>query len=446
MSFPSYDAYRPSDVPWLDDLPSHWEVTPLLRVVDECRESNAGMQESNLLSLSYGRIVRKDINANDGLLPESFETYQIIHADNIVLRLTDLQNDKRSLRSAIVEEKGIITSAYLALRVHSAVPRFLHYLLRAYDSMKVFYSMGGGLRQSMKFSDLRRMPVIAPPAEEQAAIATFLDRETTKIDALVAEQEKLVAVLKEKRQAVASHTVTKGIDPSAKLQDSHLQWLGLVPAHWTLKRIKHAVATIEQGWSPQCDGFPVQHAEEWGVLKVGCVNGGTFRPDENKALPDSLEPIASLGIKSGDLLVSRANTRELVGHAAVVPQDHPNLLLCDKLYRLRFRPRTCDPVFVALFLGSRQARSQIELAATGASSSMVNIGQSTILELPIAVPPMPEQAKIVESVLTRCRAIDALIQEAGRTISLLTERRTALISAAVTGKIDVRGAVALEPA
>nr|WP_281392575.1 restriction endonuclease subunit S [Sphingobium jiangsuense] len=196
------------------------------------------MIENNLLSLSYGRIVRKDIDNNDGLLPASFETYQIVEPDDIVWRLTDLQNDQRSLRTAIVRERGIITSAYLATQPRGIAPHYLSYLLRAYDLTKVFYSMGGGLRQSMKFADVKRLPVMLPPANEQVAIAAFLDRETAKIDALIEEQRCLISLLKEKRQAVISHAVTEGLDPHAPMKDSGIDWLGEVPAHWDVKRLR----------------------------------------------------------------------------------------------------------------------------------------------------------------------------------------------------------------
>jgi type I restriction enzyme S subunit len=122
--------------------------------------------------------------------------------------------------------------------------------------------------------------------------------------------------------------------PSLPMKDSGIDWLGKVPAHWDVKPVKSLIHSIEQGWSPQCEGYPADDGD-WGVLKVGCVNGGRFDPDENKALPVNLEPIPSLGIAKGDILISRANTRELVGSAAVVEDNYPQLMLCDKLYRLK---------------------------------------------------------------------------------------------------------------
>lgn len=138
MSFPAYPAYKESGVEWLGEVPTHWEEKPFFSLVGERCESNSGMKQDNLLSLSYGRIINKDINTLDGLLPASFETYQLVYPGDIVFRLTDLQNDKRSLRSAIVREAGIITSAYLAGVCRKIQPEFANHLFRAYDSLKVF--------------------------------------------------------------------------------------------------------------------------------------------------------------------------------------------------------------------------------------------------------------------------------------------------------------------
>ena len=282
------------------------------------------------------------------------------------------------------------------------------------------------------------MRITTPPLAEQTAIADFLDQETAKIDGLIAEQERLIELLKEKRQAVISHAVTKGLNPDAPMKDSCIEWLGQVPEHWEVKKLKYLTHSIEQGWSPQCEGYPAETESEWGVLKVGCVNSGIFKPSENKLLPHELEPIPALGLVSGDLLISRANTRELVGSAAVVDRNYPNLLLCDKLYRIRFILDLFAPTFASHYLGSSAVRGQIELAATGASASMLNIPQSAILDLPITVPPLAEQCEIAVSLDLDLGKYDTLTAEAQKAISLLQERRSALISAAVTGQIDVR--------
>ena len=310
-------------------------------------------------------------------------------------------------------------------------------------------ALEGGAKSTV--DSLRRplftnFPVAFPSSDEQRSIVKFVEQESAKIDGLVGEQRRLMERLKEKRQAVISHAVTKGLNLHAAMKPSGIEWLGDVPENWEVKKVKHFTRSIEQGWSPQCEGFPVESENEWGVLKVGCVNGGTFNSTENKVLPPDLEPLPELGISLGDLLISRANTRELVGSAAVAEKDYPKLLLCDKLYRLRLKPDIGSPMFLSLFLGARAAREPIELGATGASASMVNIGQSVILELVVAVPPIKEQNLIVAALDRETAKLDTLTAEAERAIDLLQERRTALISAAVTGKIDVRGLVQSEAA
>ncbi|MBS0468518.1 MAG: restriction endonuclease subunit S [Proteobacteria bacterium] len=221
--------------------------------------------------------------------------------------------------------------------------------------------------------------------------------------------------------------------PYAQYQASGVDWLGEVPGHWEVKRIKYLITTIEQGWSPQCEGFPAQSEDEWAVLKVGCVNGGVFQPEENKQLPTEFDPIPELGLSVGDLLISRANTRELVGSAAVTLKNYPKLMLCDKLYRLRVDHSAYSPSFIAFFLGTTGARGQIELAATGSSSSMLNIGQSTILHMQIAMPPLAEQQAIAAYLDTETARLDTLVREKEELVALLREARGSRISERISG-------------
>jgi len=216
-----------------------------------------------------------------------------------------------------------------------------------------------------------------------------------------------------------------------RYKDSAVDWLGAVPAHWEVQPIKRLLLSVEQGWSPQCENYPAESGQ-WGVLKVGCVKGGRFNADENKALPADLEPLPELGIRRGDVLVSRANTRELVGSVAVADRDYAHLLLCDKLYRLRVMPDRCEPSFLAHFIGSGAARSVIEAAATGASSSMLNIAQGAIVGMPMPLPPLDEQRALLRFLHAETAKIDLLIAEQQRLIALLTEKRQAVIAHAVT--------------
>jgi len=444
MSFPRYPKYKDSGVEWLGEVPEHWEVMQSRRMF-RVRNENAQPTDRQLTaSQKMGIVFQSDfIEAEGRRVVETIkgvDTLKHVEPNDFIISLRTFQGGLEWSKTS-----GSITWHYVVLvPVKHVHPPFFAHLLKSTSYIQALRTTTNLIRdgQDMRYSHFVQVPLPVIPLPEQTAIAAFLDRETGKIDALVAEQRRLMELLKEKRQSVISHAVTRGLNPTAPLKPSGIEWLGDVPAHWEVKRIKHLVRSLEQGWSPQCEGFPAEGEGEWGVLKVGCVNGGRFAASENKLLPPELDPVPELAIARGDLLISRANTRELVGSAAVAQRDYPTLMLCDKLYRVRFQPEQVCPQFVSFYLGSSIVRSQIELGATGASASMLNIGQSAILELMIPSPPLTEQTAIVAHLERELAKFDTLTTEAKRAIDLLQERRTALISAAVTGQIDVRAAVA----
>lgn len=433
MSFPRYPSYKDSGVEWLGKVPGHWEVTTLYGSVLERTESNKGMREDNLLSLSYGRIVQKDIASNDGLLPESFETYQIVRPGDIVFRLTDLQNDKRSLRSALVEETGIITSAYLAVTPRGASSYYMSYLFRAFDTTKVFYSMGGGLRQSMKFADLKRMPTLLPPLPEQTQIAAFLDRETAKIDALVTEQRRLMELLKEKRQAVISHAVARGLNPDAPLKPSGIAWLGDVPAHWEVVPLKHLCELLKDGTH-----LPPERVDSGiPLLSVRNLVNGEFvlRPDDSMISEESYQALCRAFVPmEQDVLLAIVGAT--LGKTAVIPNGLGPFHIQRSVAIFRPRTKVLQPKFLHLVFQCGPFQSLLWEMVGYSAQPGIYLG--TLENIRIAVPPGDEQSHILKSISVVLDELADLTSEAQRAIDLLQERRTALIAAAVTGQIDVR--------
>jgi type I restriction enzyme S subunit len=179
---------------------------------------------------------------------------------------------------------------------------------------------------------LADLQISVPEIKTQHKIAEYLDRETTRIDSLIAAKERQLSLLAEKRRALITQAVTRGLNADVPLRDSGIPWLGEIPTHWTILKLKYLINPISQGWSPQCDSYPAE-LNEWGVLKAGCVNGPTLDENENKKLPENENPKPELEIKPGDILISRANTTELLGSAVLVESVRSKLLLCDKLYR-----------------------------------------------------------------------------------------------------------------
>jgi len=202
-----------SCIPWVTSIPEKWSEQPLKLLFSNRKNKNTDCAETNLLSLSYGRIIRKDINSNEGLLPENFSGYNIIEPNDIVLRLTDLQNDHRSLRTGLVTEHGIITSAYVTLCPKANInSEYYHYLLHAYDVQKVFYTLGEGIRQSLKYEDLGKVLVPVPPRVEQDEIVHYLNAMSKMVDDVIDKHNQLISKLQEYKQSLIYNAVTGKID------------------------------------------------------------------------------------------------------------------------------------------------------------------------------------------------------------------------------------------
>ncbi len=200
---------KDSGISWVGMMPANWDVRPLYYYFKEGKKRNSKCDENNLLSLSYGKIIRKDINMNGGLLPASFSTYNIIEAGDIIIRPTDLQNDKRSLRTGLVLEHGIITSAYIDLVPKGNVcSRYAHYLLHSYDVKKVFYNMGNGVRQGLNFSEFSKLMLCMPSLEEQQEIADYLDKKCAEIESIMADKKQQLEVVEKYKKSLIYEYVT----------------------------------------------------------------------------------------------------------------------------------------------------------------------------------------------------------------------------------------------
>lgn len=427
-----YPAYKDSGIEWLGEVPEGWSEEPLLALTRERKTSNTGMKEDNLLSLSYGRIVRRSIDSSDGLLPESFESYQIVEPDDIVLRLTDLQNDQRSLRSARVKERGIITSAYTAVRISGLYPAFSDYLFRAVDLHKVFYSLGGGVRQSMKYWDIKRIGVPLPPLREQKAIADFLDRETAEIDAFVQTSEQLIDLLNERRAAVITQAVTKGLDPNAPMKDSGIDGVDQIPLHWGEYRLSWLFDRTSSGTTP-----PAELIVDSADGNIPWVTSGELRESvvvsTSKSVSNgTISELSALSIHpAGSLLIAMYGAT--IGRMAIlgVPATS-NQAVC-----ALYGANNAVPEFIQYALLGAKERLLLDAAGGG----QPNINQDKVRAFRVPTPSLTEQEAIVAHLDRETARIDVAITEARKGIELAKERRQALISAAVTGKIDVRGAV-----
>lgn len=449
MTLPAYPAYKDSGVEWLGEVPAHWEVRRI-RFVAKLNPSKTevgsfdGDTEVSFLPMeAIGEDGQINLERTRPLRElESGYTY-MRDGDVTLAKITPcFENGKGALMSGLVNGVAFGTTELIVTRPfpERAVARFLHWLFVSRPFRKLgeaaMYGAGGQKRVPDDF--VRNFASGFPLPPEQAAIATFLDRETAKIDALVAEQQRLIGLLVEKRRATVSHAVTKGLDPNAPMKDSGIAWLGEVPAHWEVTPLRRFLLQIEQGWSPQTEGRPAE-ADEYGLIKLSAISGGGFVPDESKAFEAGTVPDFRFEVKALDFLLTRANTPNLVGECCVVAAGtRGGLMLPDLVYRLS-TSAAVDRDFLCFILRGTLGRFQISRDARGSSMTMAKISQEHIKDWLLVLPPIDEQHDIVAHLDRVTADLDALTAEASRAVALLKERRAALISAAVTGKIDVRG-------
>jgi len=244
-----YEKYQNTEYDWLGLIPLHWQWLYLSQTCTEKKQiKNTGNIEKKVLSLSYGKIVPRK-NVDLGLAPKDYSSYQIVDKNDIILRLTDLQNDKKSLRTGLVKERGIITSAYTCLKPFQNAA-YLQYLLHSYDTQKVFYGMGGGVRQSIGYKDIRNIRIPFPPREEQDKIVRYLDWKLSKINKLIRAKKKQIALLNEQRQVIIHNAVTKGVDPNVMMKDSGIEWISKIPTSWKKDKITRLFNIIGSGTTP----------------------------------------------------------------------------------------------------------------------------------------------------------------------------------------------------
>lgn len=397
------------------DLAAHlgsikWAIFPLWSVAPRVDNKNVGMVERNLLSLSYGRVIRKDIDVAGGLRPESYETYNIIEAGDVVLRMTDLQNDQKSIRTGQATERGLITSAYITVRPDRTRtdPRFVSAVLRAYDVQKAYYEMGAGVRQNLGYPELKDLPIPMPDLPVQKRMADYLERETAEIDGMIAKMGELEESLEVRRRSSIDR-VFAAIERTAPL--------------WSLTDgiidCPHTTPNIDD-------------AGEAEAVRTASVRSGRYLP--GKGLRVSLETASQRNgefpPRPGDIFFTREAP---AGEAAIVPVGE--FCLGQRMVLLRVDPGTTDNRFLLYALYTSAVQQEFLLSAGG--STVVNLKLGTIRATQIPKASLIEQTRIADYLDAVTGRIDAMLEKVAELKSLLLERRAALITDVVTGRQEV---------
>lgn len=442
-----YPEYKDSGVEWLGKIPSHWAIHSLKRTVDGCTNGIWGSEPDELNDITVLRVADFDRNKLE-VRDDKLTTRSIPEKDrrNRLLQKGDLLIEKsgggeKTLVGCVVifdKDYDAVTSNFVA----KMTPRagfdsvFLKYAFAKLYAGRVNYP---SVKQTTGIqnldSDAYLMERFVFPCEqEQRTIAAFLDHETARIDALIARQQRLIALLKEKRQAVISHAVTKGLNPDAPMKDSGVEWLGLVPDHWKPVRVKQVSTFITsgpRGWSD----FITETGKEI-FLQSGDLNdelGLKLETAKRVSPPKGSEGVRTK-LLNGDVVVciTGANT----GRIAVVEGLQKTTYINQHLSLIRTKPEQVNAEYLALCLSAISGRSYFDVIQYGLKEGL-SLGN--VCEAPLALPPIKEQEVIVEYLKLVKNKFGLLSDKTRQQIKLLQERRTALLSAAVTGKIDVRG-------
>ena len=441
MSFPRYPRYKPSGIEWLVELPHQWNIERV-RWLCKIQKRIVGELGYDVLSITQRGIKVKDLESNDGQISMDYSKYQLVQPGDFAMNHMDLLTGWIDV-SLI---SGVTSPDYRVFSIRDPSvcdPRYLLYIFQMGYSNRIFYAYGQGSSQmgrwrlpTEQFNDLR-FPV--PPRDEQIAISTFLDRETAKIDELVVEQERLIELLKQKRQAAISHVVTKGLNSDAPMKPSGVQWLGDVPAHWKLSPLKYVV-NLRSGGTPS-----KTNPSFWD----GDVPWASSKDLKTEDLYDTEDHISQIAVEEGaaDLVPAGALLIVVRGmiliHTFPVAKTHVPMAINQDLKALTPCSRINVDFLAWLLRGtSSETLGRVDEAAHGTKVLRIDTWASILLP----IPPLKEQLELVSGIVANLSQLDRLMSETQRAIDLLQGRRSALISAAVTGQIDVRGLVDSEAA
>ncbi len=442
MTFPRYPAYKDSGVEWLGKVPNHWEVrklksfaaftgggTPSRENLDFWNGSIPWVSPKDMKAEKIGEteegITQEGLNASTSSLVAPGQVLLVVrpgilkHTLPVAINAIELALNQDM--KAVLLDEGKCASTFL-----------LRWIQGLNDRLIFAWAKQGATVESIEQEYLANSWIPLPPLLEQSAIAAFLDHETAKIDALIAEQQRLIELLQEKRQAVIAHAVTKGLNPGTPLKDSGVEWLGKVPEHWKVVPIKW-LSPVKRGASPRPIDDPKYFDDdgEYAWVRIADVSACSGVLNETTQTLSELGSSLSVKINPGELFVSIAGT---VGKPCI-----SGIRACIHDGFVYFPGLTLDPNFLYLIFESRLC-----YAGLGKMGTQLNLNTDTIGSIRIGLPPEIELNEIITFCVSKVRQFNDLIHKAQDAVALLQERRSVLISATVTGQIDVRDLVSLE--
>ena len=402
----TYDGYKDSGVNWLGQIPSHWEVKKLRAFFTEVSEINSSTEITNQLQFKYGTIVSKPDTEIDSDVLKTISKYTIVRPGDIVINGLNLNYDFISFRVGKVNDLGVITSAYIAMRPNPDLSaKFYEYLLKAMDAKKVFHGFGTGIRATLSFKELKHKPIPLVPIAEQEAIVAYLDKVTAEIDRAIEAQQKIIEALNERKQIIISRAVTRGLNPDAPLRDSGIDWLGQIPAHWDFCKLKYLIK-IKSGVA--ISNTQLSNSGEYLVFGGG----------------EPLGRYNQYNIRQGNIIIGRVGAR-----CGCITPVYEKAWATDNALVV-----SCKGIDFHFLVYSLMAADLNKVASTNAQPLLTG---TKVKNTFIALPTPKEQIEIVSYVESNNKNIDKSISNCERMISMLQERKQIIINEVVTGKKKV---------
>lgn len=427
-------AMKDSGIPWIGAIPKDWTIELIGNQVKEVNNPNTNGLEDNALQFKMGSIISKS-RGDSKYNPETLEGYNIVDKGVIMLNGLNLSFDLISQRVGLVRERGVITSTYLAVKPSNNIDsEYLTYLFKAYDNCKAFHSMGRGLRQTLSYGELRKYLLLYPSLAEQQKIAEFLDRKCAEVDEMIALQEQIIEELKAYKQSVITEAVTKGLNPDVPMRDSGIEWIGQIPEHWEVKRLKN-LATDKDSLIIDGDWIESDVIESDGIryLTTGNIGVGVFKEQgQGYISEDTFKVLNCTMVYAGDLVFSRLNYP--MGRSCIIPDKYTTCVVA--VDNVVFRPNK-DVVKKYLMYVSMCYGFQNENALIARGATMQRMSRSQLVKAFVPTPTPTEQQAIADYLDEKCADIDALIATKQQKIDSLKEYKKSIIYEYVTGKREV---------
>ncbi|HID8208114.1 TPA: restriction endonuclease subunit S [Serratia marcescens] len=430
--YKAYPEYKDSGVEWLGMVPSHWNIKRLGQFFEERRDKVSDKDYPPLSVTMQGIVPQVDTAAKT----DAGDNRKLVLKNDFVI---NSRSDRKGSAGVSVLS-GSVSLISIVMEPKRINPKFAHHLLRSYPFQEEFYRYGKGIVADLWSTNSSEMKNILIPEladDESNAIACFLDHEIAKIDDLIEKQQQLIELLKEKRQAVISHAVTKGLNPDVPMKDSGVEWLGEVPEHWIVRRLKHT-STLQSGM-PKGKDLTGKNSISVPMLRVANVQDGYLDLTEVNNINIEPSQLERYLLRDGDVLMNEGGDNDKLGRGAVwnVPID--NCIHQNHVFAIR--PFSIESEWLDMLTRADYAKFHFYRVAKQ-STNLASISSTNVKETPLLIPPRKERDEILKFINFQLNKIKATEEFSTKQVVLLQERRTALISAAVTGKIDVRDWVA----